>query len=348
MHSIKGFEINRTLMHVAKFLQKIVILLTVSLICASCRYLPELTYNPWELVSTQTQANLADIAFTGTNPEKGWVVGSDATLLETNDGGKTWKPKQLELGEEKVRFTSISFSGAEGWVVGQPSILLHTTDEGKSWTRITLNAKLPGSPNTIIALSPNRAEMATDVGAIYETEDGGKTWKALVEDAVGFARNLSRSEDGRYISVSAKGNFYSTWKPGEAAWEPHNRSSSKRLEKIGFTQDGRLWMISRGGELRFTDPENNQEWSEPINPEYSTSWGFLDLAYRTPEEIWVSGGSGNLLYSGDGGKTWQKDRGVENVPANLYKIKFFNPEQGFILGQRGTLLRYAGSSPETA
>ena len=107
-------------------------------------------------------------------------------------------------------------------------------------------------------------------------------------------------------------------------------------------------MIARGGELRFTDPSDPQAWGDPVNPEYSTSWGFLDLAYRTPEEVWVSGGSGNLLCSLDGGKTWQKDREVENVPSNLYKIKFFDPEQGFVLGQRGTLLRYQGSAPPTA
>ncbi|CAD5927769.1 Ycf48-like protein [Planktothrix tepida] len=335
-------------MHIVKFLQKIVIVLTVALICASCRYLPQLSYNPWEVVPTETQANLADIAFTGTNPKHGWIVGSDATLLETTDGGDHWQVKQLDLGEEKVRFNAISFKGSEGWIVGLPSILLHTTNEGNKWERISLNAKLPGAPYSIVALSPNTAEMTTDVGAIYQTEDGGKTWKALVEDAVGFVRSLSRSADGRYISVSAKGNFYSTWEPGSKAWEPHNRYSSKRLEKIGFGQDGRLWMIARGGELRFTDPEDIQAWGDPVNPEYSTSWGFLDLAYRTPEEIWVSGGSGNLLCSFDGGQTWQKDRGIENVPSNLYKIKFFDPEQGFVLGQRGTLLRYQGSTPEAA
>ncbi|MGL4501547.1 MAG: photosynthesis system II assembly factor Ycf48 [Planktothrix sp.] len=335
-------------MHIVKFLKKIVIVLTVSLICVSCRYLPELSYNPWEVVATGTQANLADIAFTGTNPQRGWVVGSDATLLETTDGGDHWDVKQLDLGTEKVRFNSISFNGAEGWIVGLPSILLHTTNEGETWDRILLNAKLPGGPYSIEALSPNTAEMTTDLGAIYQTEDGGKSWTALVEDAVGFVRNLSRSEDGHYISVSAKGNFYSTWEPGSQAWEPHNRSSSKRLEKIGFGQDGRLWMISRGGELRFTDPEDATEWGEPINPEYSTSWGFLDLAYRTPEEIWVSGGSGNLLCSLDGGKTWQKDGSVQNVPSNLYKIKFLGSEQGYVLGQRGALLRYQGSTPKTA
>jgi photosystem II stability/assembly factor-like uncharacterized protein len=88
------------------------------------------------------------------------------------------------------------------------------------------------------------------------------------------------------------------------------------------------------------------EWQEVTNPEFSTSWGFLDMAYRTPEEVWVAGGSGNLLVSQDGGATWQKDKAVEDVPSNLYKILFFGQDQGFILGQRGILLKYEAA--ETA
>jgi photosystem II stability/assembly factor-like uncharacterized protein len=323
---------------------RILILLAAVLLFTGCKnaFLPSMSYNPWEVVSMPTEEKLFDIAFTD-NPEHGWVVGSNATLLETTDGGETWEPKTIELGDSKtVRLTSVSFYGKEGWVVGEPSILLHTDDEGKSWTRIPLSAKLPGVPNTIVALGPNSAEMTTDIGAIYQTQDEGQHWKAQVEDALGVVRNISRSADGQYVAVSAKGNFYSTWEPGQKVWEGHNRENSRRLENMGFGTDGRLWMLARGGQLRFSSPENLDEWEEPINPEYSTSWGLLDLAYRTPDEIWVSGGSGNLLRSLDGGQTWEKDQEVEDVPANFYKIVFFNPEQGFILGQNGTLLKYNG------
>jgi photosystem II stability/assembly factor-like uncharacterized protein len=92
--------------------------------------------------------------------------------------------------------------------------------------------------------------------------------------------------------------------------------------------------------LQFSSTEDLEAWEEPVTPEFSTSWGLLDVAYRTPDEIWVAGGSGNLLCSLDGGKTWQKDRDIEEVPSNLYKIVFITPEQGFIIGQKGVLLRY--------
>jgi photosystem II stability/assembly factor-like uncharacterized protein len=142
-------------------------------------------------------------------------VGSNSTVLETTDGGKTWQAKGLDLGEQNYRFTSVSFTDKEGWITGEPSILLHTTDGGASWSRIPLSEKLPGVPNTILALGSKSAEMTTNVGAIYQTKDGGQTWQAMVAEAVGVVRNIARSDDGKYVAVSARGNFYSTWEPGQ-------------------------------------------------------------------------------------------------------------------------------------
>ncbi|MGL5926673.1 photosynthesis system II assembly factor Ycf48 [Chroococcidiopsis sp.] len=326
-----------------KFWQKIVVLVAVVLLCVGCSSVPSTSYNPWEVVTLPTDVNLQDVGFTE-DTQHGWLVGNKSALFETKDGGKTWQQKSLDLGDKNFILSSVSFSGQEGWIVGEPSLLLHTNDGGETWSRILLSEKLPGNPNTIVALGQQSAEMTTDVGAIYRTTDGGKNWKAMVQEAVGVLRNVARSEDGKYIAVSAKGNFYSTWEPGQTAWQGHNRNSSRRLQNMGFGKDGRVWMLARGGQVQFTKADNTEEWEEVQNPELSTSWGLLDLAYRTPEEIWVTGGSGNLLCSRDGGKTWQKDRGVESVPSNLYKIVFLSPEKGFIIGQRGILLRYQGQA----
>jgi photosystem II stability/assembly factor-like uncharacterized protein len=332
---------------ILKSWQRIFALLIVVLICVSCSKVPSTSYNPWAVITVPTEAKLFDIAFTE-NPQHGYLVGSNATILETNDGGDTWKPLNLALDDSRYRFDSISFAGQEGWIAGEPGLLLHTTDEGRSWSRIPLSEKLPGNPISIAALGKDTAEMATDVGAIYQTKDGGKNWKAQVEAAVGVVRNLERSPDGKYVAVSAKGSFYSTWEPGQNAWEPHNRNSSRRVENMGFAENGQMWMLARGGQVQFSDPTKPEEWQEAQNPELATSWGLLDLAYRTPEDIWVSGGSGNLLHSADGGQTWEKDRDVEEVAANFYKIVFLEPEKGFVIGDRGILLKYNPKAATTS
>ncbi|HEY9698463.1 MAG TPA: photosynthesis system II assembly factor Ycf48 [Trichocoleus sp.] len=327
---------------ILKPLKQIVIVLVAVLLCSSCtrNYLGSTSANPWKIVSLPTEETIADVAFTG-DLNHGWLVGSKETLLETKDGGQSWELRELDLGDGLTySFSSISFSGNEGWVVGKPSIMLHTTDGGQSWSRVPLSDKLPGAPETIVATDAKTAELATDVGAIYRTKDGGRTWQAMVQDAVGVVRSIDRSPDGKYVAVSARGSFFSTWEPGQDGWQPHNRNSSRRLQNMGFSQDGRLWMLARGGQVQFSQPEATEDWLDPIRPEFATSWGLLDLAYRTPEELWLSGGSGNLMVSYDNGQTWQKDRAVEDVPSNFYKIVFLSPQQGYVLGQRGTLLRY--------
>lgn len=323
-----------------KNLKQIAMVLMVGLLCVSCAYAPVLENNPWQIITLDTDATFADVAFTD-DKNHGWLVGTKASLFETLDGGDTWQSKTLDIQEKaRITFTGVSFFGDEGWVTGEPSILLHTTDGGENWQRILLSDKLPGAPNDIIALAPSTAEMVTDLGAIYTTKDGGKTWQGLVEGAVGVARNINRSPDGKYVAVSARGNFYSTWQPGDTEWTPHQRNSSRRLQNMGFLDDDRLWLIARGGQIQLSESNDFESWQEPINPEFSTSWGFLDMAKGADNQLWLAGGSGNLLVSEDNGLTWLKDRDIETVASNLYKVVFSGEDQGFVLGQRGILLKY--------
>ena len=332
---------------VLRKIKQVVLWSTIALFMVSCSQVPSMESNPWRVIENlPTDQTLLDIAFTS-NPDHGWMVGNQATLLETKDGGDTWSNRELEIGEEKLDFLSVSFYGDEGWIVGEPSVLLHTTDGGKQWSRIPLSKKLPGEPYAIFAKGENTAEMTTSVGAIYETTNGGKNWQALVQEAVGVARNISRSPDGKYITVSARGNFYSTWTPGDKAWQPHERNTSRRVQNMGFTPDGRVWLLARGGQVQFTESADFESWQDPQYPEFSSSKGLLDIGYRTKDELWVSGGSGDLFRLSEKEGVWEKDREVLEVPGNFYRVKFFNPEKGFILGDRGTVLKYKGSG-ETA
>jgi len=270
-------------------------------------------------------------------------VGSNRLIEETNDGGASWAARALDLPEEEnFRLISIDFDGNEGWIAGQPGLLLHTTDGGQNWSRLLLDTKLPGEPYLITALGKSKAELATNVGAVYQTSDSGSSWQAKVSDAAGAVRDLRRDGSGNYVSVSSLGNFFATWEPGQETWQGHPRVSSQRLQSIGFQPDGGLWMVARGAQIRFnTDASDPEAWSKAIIP-ITNGYGYLDLAWDKAGTIWTGGGSGTLLSSADGGKTWQKDPVGSQQPTNFTRIVFKADGKGFVLGERGSLLRWVG------
>ena len=317
------------------------LLLAVALTGCVSTSLPTAQSSPWEAVDIHTKSNTLDLAFT--NSQHGFLVGSNRLILETNDAGASWTEMALDLPEEEnFRLISVDFSGDEGWIVGQPGLLLHSEDAGQNWSRLFLDTKLPGEPYMVTALGRNSAELATNVGAVYRTNDAGSSWQAQVEDAAGAVRDLRRSPEGNYISVSSLGNFFATWNQGETRWTPHQRESSQRLQAMGFQPNGNLWMVARGAQLRFNDDVANPDaWSKPLVP-ITNGYGYLDMAWDPSGAIWAGGGSGTLLVSRDEGKSWQKDPVGEKQPTNFSHIAFFPDGKGFVLGERGSLLRWIG------
>ncbi|XP_062234001.1 photosystem II stability/assembly factor HCF136, chloroplastic-like [Phragmites australis] len=306
---------------------------------------------------------LLDIAFVPDDPSHGFLLGTRQTILETKDGGNTWFPRSIPSAEDEdfnYRFNSVSFMGKEGWIIGKPAILLHTSDAGESWERIPLSAQLPGNIVYIKATGEKSAEMVTDEGAIYVTSNRGYNWKAAVQETVSATLNrtvssgisgasyytgtfntVNRSPDGRYVAVSSRGNFYLTWEPGQPFWQPHNRAVARRIQNMGWRADGGLWLLVRGGGLFLSKGTGITEDFEEVQVQ-SRGFGILDVGFRSQDEAWAAGGSGVLLKTRNGGKTWVRDKAADNIPGNLYSVKFLGESKGFVLGNDGVLLRYVG------
>ena len=334
-------QLLQTLLHLL-----VVTVLGFSLVSCVSTGLPTAVASPWEPVTLTSNGNPLDVAFT--NSSHGFLVGSNRMILETDDGGITWQERSLELpDEENFRLISIDFQDDEGWIAGQPGLLMHSIDGGRSWMRLFLDTKLPGEPYLITALAPNSAELATNVGAVYQTADGGAGWEAKVSDAAGAVRDLRRSDDGRYVSVSSLGNFFATWNPGQDTWQVHQRASSQRLQSIGFQPDGELWLVARGAQIRFNaEPGNPEGWTKPVIP-ITNGYGYLDMAWDPNGAIWAGGGNGTLLVSRDSGDSWELDPVGDREPSNFTRIVFREvggQPRGFVLGERGHLLRWIDGS----
>ncbi len=323
----------------------LVVCLSVGLSGCVTTRLPMASTSPWQKVELDTQANPLDVAFS--DKQHGFLVGTNRLILETQDGGKTWKERSLDItSEENFRLISIDFMENEGWIAGQPGLVLHSTDSGQNWTRLELS-KLPGDPYLITTLGSDAAELATTAGAVYRTNDGGQSWDGKVSDASGGVRDLRRGSNGGYVSVSSLGNFFATLDPNQEAWQPHQRASSKRVQSIGYQPNGQLWMLSRGAEIRLNDQEGDVDnWQKPIIP-IVNGYNYLDMAWDPKGSIWAAGGNGTLLVSNDGGNEWKKDPIGDAQPSNFIRILFdsrpdLGQPKGFVLGERGALLRWIG------
>lgn len=319
---------------------------------------------------------LLDVGFVPGEPDHGFLVGTRQTVLDTFDGGKTWEPRYvgnegLDDGEDgnefNFRFNAISWGGAdgkEGWIVGKPAVMFHSTDAGKTWQRVPLSNKLPGIPLGVYAYgdADGKVEMVTDQGAIYLSKDGAKSWRAQVQETVDATLNrelssgisgasfytgtfatITRNDEGKYVAVNARGNFYMTWEPGSEYWAPHNRQTARRLTNMGWDPDNTMWMLTRGGAIYYGKTKGVTEEFDDRRIG-SRGFGLLDIGYRTDTDCWASGRSGSLFHSIDGGTTWKREKQADDLGGNLYLIKFIKPDQGFILGSDSILLRYVARS----
>ena len=117
---------------------------------------------------------------------------------------------------------------------------------------------------------------------------------------------------------------------------------------MGFKPDGSLWMLSRGAEIRLLNKKDDKDdnWGKPIIP-IVNGYNYLDLAWDPNGSIWAAGGNGTLLFSNDEGDSWKSDPVGDVQPTNLLRVLFDVSTQqektkGFVLGERGTLLRWDG------
>lgn len=332
-------------------LSRWIALVSLVLLVQACSFIESTEQVPWLAVSSVTEADLLDMHFT--TAQTGWLVGTKTTILKTEDGGKSWQPafKDGLKGEPgpdgtpttlNARFLSLDFTqdGQEGWIVGNPRIVLHTVDAGKSWFAIPLNKKIDGVPILITALGQGVAEMAMNTGFVFKTEDGGKVWRALTPTSAGGARNIVRLKDGSYWAVSVRGASSLSWHPGDREWKLRERTSSRRIQNLIFFGDSQAIMLNNGGELQLTSNGGNT-WTKPTTPDIASAAGLLDAALDPKGRLWVTGGSGTLLVSPDLGKTWQK--AAIQTKSSLFRVKFSDSGPGFVMGQRGFLLRYQGS-----
>ena len=165
-------------------------------------------------------------------------VAGHFVLLETVDGGETWKPLAttslpLALAGEGAFAASgtalITCGSRDAWfATGGASVsrVFHTADAGRSWTVAETPIKAGSAPAGIFSLACRNTRELIAVGGNYAkphaadvtvalSSDGGATWKAVAPSAAtpfmsGVAYLEAARSARRIIAVGTEGTAYST------------------------------------------------------------------------------------------------------------------------------------------
>ncbi len=274
----------------------------------------------WHEVKIETTATLLEIQFV--NPQTGWVIGTEGTILRTTDGENWSKP---EKNLPPADLTHMHFAdGNTGWVIGSDGTILQTTD-GKNWS--------PAATDTTALLrhmhfaDETNGWVVGDEGVILHTTDG-KTWtKTLIDASVDFRRIHFADAKTGWVIGSEGSIFHTT---NGITWEKQKTDTKATLLEIHFADAKNGWVIGDEGTMLHTT--DGKTW-EKIDT-YAKA-PLFEIQFVDAKTGWVMGGKGTILHTTDG-ETWTKvDSGTS---ADLFKMYFADAKRGWIIGKGGTIL----------
>ena len=313
---------------------KVIIFAFVALLCVQ-------TANAeWVKHRTTSFAWLRDIAFV--SDSKGYIVGTDGTMMTTNDGGANWAAVPKFTTDT---FTQIEFTDAKtGWLLcerntysrGQnaTSYVRKTIDGGLNWERIEFEE---AGRERVTRLLFNKYGWGTafgERGLFYKLQEDGLTWKKsktavhflLLSGAFGDGDNGVIVGSGGTILFSEDNGLL--WDRATLLGNIDTRFNSAYFvgKKLGWavgsggaivasTGGGRLWRVQDSGVI------------DDLN----------DVFFLDERRGWATGNNGTIVRTTDGGKTWTEEN--SRVKHRLERI-YFRGGEGWIVGFGGTILSY--------
>lgn len=320
----------------------------------------------WKMQSSGTMAWLHAVCFV--SEDHGWAVGGGGAMLETVDGGATWRRLQRPT-EDTIR--DVYFADERiGWIVCERSVyllktkdeqrayLMNTTDGGASWKRVNIKGGDKDSNKdsdadarmvrAVFTEGGERGWIFGEGGALYTTRDHGATWArqtvptrrlllggAFLSDdqgwLVGAGATLLQTSDGG-----------ETWREGRIASvgpeangnSEASRNASLRFNAASFVDARHGWAVGANGSV-YATRDGGRTWrAEDSN----TDVDLYDIKFLDALEGWAIGAEGAIIHTADGGVHWTLVPSGTTHP--LERLAFINRERGYAVGFGGTIIAY--------
>jgi photosystem II stability/assembly factor-like uncharacterized protein len=303
----------------------------------------------WARQRTGSMAWLHSVFFLDQN--RGWAIGSKGTLLATNDGGKTWQPRQSSTTD--VLRDIYFVDNNNGWLVcevnfyelktkDQPrAYLMHTTDGGEKWEQVNIKGVDVDSRLVRAVFSQGgRGWAFGEAGAIFTTRDNGATWTRLPSPTRHLLLGGIFIDEDRGWLVGAGATIIQTSDGGDTWYQsrlPQSTQPPIRFASASFVDNRLGWAVGSGGVV-YRTINGGRTWQPQVS---GVAVDLYDVKFLDAVEGWAVGAEGTIIYTNDSGLHWVTQQSGTEHP--LERIFFADRTHGWAVGFGGTVLTYVRS-----
>lgn len=295
----------------------------------------------WRKEKTNTLAWLRDVYFL--NEKNGWISGGGGTLLETKDGGDSWR--------QAGKFTSDSIlqvyfaDERTGWLLcerdvynlgaNMPSYVLRTRDGGANWEKLEFAAS--GRERIAKLLFDRKGAVVNafgEGGAFFTLAEDGKTWKKTASFIKYLLLDGMFSSEASGAVVGAGGTVLFT-ENGGASWDKASVFGNRtaKLRSVFFINQRNGWSVGAGGVILQT-LSAGKTWREQKS---GTTKDLNDVFFVNTADGFAVGDEGLILQTQTAGNIWNP---IFSPARHRLEKVFFIGKKGFAVGFGGTILRY--------
>jgi photosystem II stability/assembly factor-like uncharacterized protein len=272
------------------------------------------------------------------------VIGGEATVYKTNDGGVSWE-KLLNgsiLASLGYYFSSVAMVDSNtAYIVGGPGLIIRTTDGGTSW-----DLQTPGLTDYFYGCTfrdANHGFVVGDNGILLFTSDGGTHWINRSNSTLTRMNDIAPTDSDTWSGVNYRGMILKTTDNG-ITWDSTDPGMRVELNGISFSDPMNGVIVGRGIILHTSD--GGAHWIaknlESAAPYYWNEGVYLtDVSMTKNGSGYAVGYYGLILHTSDFGVTWEYQ--ASGTGSALFSVQTIDSNHAITTGQNSAILQLGGS-----
>lgn len=189
--------------------------------------------------------------------QHGWVVGHDATILVTDDGGASWAIQHFDASMEPL-LDVVFFDDQRGLAIGAFGLAMSTVDGGKNWSLVDSELTAEGYHlNAIAKLNDGSYLIVGEVGLLAHSTDEGATWAILESPYESSLFSVAPVGASGALIGGLRGNAFASAEVIAGDWRELDTGTVQSVFGIADDGAGGFWMAGLNGSLLHADAELN-------------------------------------------------------------------------------------------